>query len=107
MTKKIAILGSGQVGDALAKGFLAHGHPVMRASREPSKLADWKAGAKGEVSVGTYADAAAWGEIIVLCVKGTAAEAVIAECGAGLDGKTVMDAINPISDEPPQNGVLR
>jgi 8-hydroxy-5-deazaflavin:NADPH oxidoreductase len=107
MTKKIAILGSGQVGDALAKGFFAHGHAVMRASREPAKLNEWKSKASGEASIGTYAEAAKWADIVVVAVKGTAAEAVIAECGAGLDGKTVIDATNPIADEPPQNGVLR
>jgi predicted dinucleotide-binding enzyme len=106
--KKVAILGSGQVGDALAKGFLAVGHPVMRGSREPGKLDKWKQEAKGEVSVGTFAEAAAWGEVIVLAVKGTAAEAAIEQAGpANLAGKTILDATNPIGDEPPDNGVLR
>jgi len=106
--KKIAILGSGQVGDALAKGFLDAGHAVMRGTREPSKLADWKSKAKGEASVGTFSDAAKWGEVIVLCIKGTAAEVTIDQAGvANLAGKTVIDATNPIADEPPQNGVIR
>jgi predicted dinucleotide-binding enzyme len=106
--KKIAILGSGQVGDALAKGFLALGHAVMRGSREPAKLDKWKQEAGGEARVGTFAEAAAWGEVIVLAVKGTAAEATIDQAGpASLAGKTILDATNPISDEPPDNGVLR
>lgn len=106
--KKIAILGSGQVGDALAKGFLDAGHAVMRGSRDPSKLQTWKNAAKGEASIGTFADAAKWSEVIVLAVKGTAAEAVLEQAGvANLAGKTVIDATNPIADEPPQNGVLR
>jgi predicted dinucleotide-binding enzyme len=104
---KVAILGSGQVGEALANGFLKHGYAVMRASRDPQKLAAWKSGAKGEAAVGTFADAAKWGEIVVLCVKGTAAEATIAELAGSLAGKTVIDATNPIADAPPQNGVLR
>ncbi|HEU0030516.1 MAG TPA: NAD(P)-binding domain-containing protein [Kofleriaceae bacterium] len=105
--KKIAILGSGEVGHALAKGFLDAGHAVMRASREPQKLAEWKAGVKGEASVGTYAEAAKWGDVIVLAVKGSAAEQVIAQCGPdNLAGKTVLDATNPIADAPPQNGVI-
>ena len=106
--KKVAILGSGQVGDALAKGFLSLGHAVMRGSREPAKLDKWKQEAKGEASVGTFAEAAAWGEIVVLAVKGTAAEPTIDQAGpANLAGKTVLDATNPIADEPPDNGVLR
>jgi 8-hydroxy-5-deazaflavin:NADPH oxidoreductase len=106
--KKIAILGSGQVGDALAKGFLALGHAVMRGSREPAKLDRWKQEAGGDARTGTVAEAAAWGEVIVLAVKGTAAEAAIDQAGpANLAGKTILDATNPISDEPPDNGVLR
>lgn len=106
--KKIAILGSGQVGDALAKGFLELGHPVKRGTREPAKLDAWKQGAKGDASVGTAAEAAAWADVVVLAVKGTAAEATIDLAGAAnLAGKTVLDATNPIADEPPDNGVLR
>jgi predicted dinucleotide-binding enzyme len=106
--QKIAILGSGQVGDALAKGFLSFGHAVMRGSREPSKLEKWKQEAQGDASIGTLADAAGWAEVIVLAVKGTAAEEAIEQAGpANLAGKTVLDATNPISNEPPDRGVLR
>jgi predicted dinucleotide-binding enzyme len=106
--QKIAILGSGTVGDALAKGFLSFGHAVMRGTRDPSKLEKWKAEAQGDASIGSFADAAAWGEIIVLAVKGTAAEATIDQAGAAaLAGKIVLDATNPISDEQPDRGVLR
>ncbi len=105
---KVAVLGSGQVGEVLANGFLAHGHSVMRASREPSKLAAWQAGAKGEASTGTFADAAKWGELIVLAVKGLAAEAALELAGAAnLAGKTVIDTTNPIGDKPPINGVIQ
>lgn len=106
--KKVAVLGSGQVGDVLSSGFLAHGYPVMRATREPQKLQAWKASASGEASVGTYAQAAAWADIIVLAVKGLVAEQVIEQCGlANLAGKTIIDATNPIAGEPPDNGVIR
>lgn len=104
---KIAVLGSGQVGQVLADGFLKHGHDVMRASREPSKLADWKKGAGDKASTGTFAEAATFGEVVVLAVKGGAAESAIELSGAGLDGKVVIDATNPIDEsKPPQNGVL-
>ena len=105
--KKVAVLGSGQVGEVLANGFLQHGYAVMRASREPSKLAGWKSSAKGDAHTGTFADAAKWGDIIVLAVKGTAAEAAVDQAGvANLANKTVIDATNPIADAPPQNGVI-
>jgi hypothetical protein len=48
--KKVAVLGSGSVGETLANGFLKHGYDVMRGSRDVGKLADWKAkaGAKAQ-----------------------------------------------------------
>ncbi len=105
---KIAVLGSGTVGQTLADGFLKKGHDVMRASRDPGKLADWKAGAGPHAQTGTFADAAKWGEIVVLAVKGGAAEAAVEQAGiANLAGKTVIDTTNPIADAPPQQGVLR
>jgi predicted dinucleotide-binding enzyme len=108
MTKKIAVLGSGPVGEALANGFVNHGYDVMRASREPAKLSEWKARAAAKASTGTFADAARYGEIVVLAVKGTAAENAVDLCGAeALAGKVVIDTTNPIADTPPANGVLR
>ena len=105
---KIAILGSGAVGESLAKGFLAHDHAVMRASREPEKLAAWKASAPGDAQIGSYADAAKWGEVIVLCVKGVGAEATVEQAGiANLAGKLVIDTTNPMEEGKPDNGVIR
>jgi 8-hydroxy-5-deazaflavin:NADPH oxidoreductase len=100
---KVAVLGSGQVGEVLANGFVKHGYAVMRGSRDPSKLQAWKGG-----EAGTFADAAKWGDIVVLAVKGTAAEEAIELAGiANLANKTVIDATNPIANEPPDHGVIR
>ena len=105
--KKIAVLGSGVVGQVLADGFLKHGHDVMRGSREPGKLAAWKGQAGAKASAGTFAEAARFGETLVLAVKGTAAQSVLDACGAeALAGKTVIDTTNPIAEKPPVNGVL-
>ena len=105
--KSIAVLGSGVVGQVLADGFLAHGDRVMRGTRAPAKLAEWKAKAGATASTGTFAEAARFGEIVVLAVKGMAAESVIDSCGKGsLDGKVVIDTTNPIAEKPPVNGVL-
>ncbi len=103
---KIGVLGSGQVGQVLADGLLKHGHEVMRGSREPAKLGEWKEKAGARARTGTFAEAAAFGELVVLAVKGGAAESAVALCGRGLDGKTVVDATNPIADAPPKDGVL-
>ncbi len=104
--QKIAVLGSGVVGQTLADGCLRHGYNVMRGSREPAKLGDWKKASGARASVGTFAEAAAFGELVLLAVKGTAAESAIDLCGAALSGKTVLDATNPIADKPPVKGVL-
>ena len=105
---KIGVLGSGMVGQTLADGFLKHGHEVTRGSRDPAKMAGWleKAGPKGRT--GTFAEAARWAEIVVLAVKGEAAEKALDLAGAdALAGKVVIDTTNPIASSPPVHGVLR
>ncbi len=104
---KIGVLGSGGVGQVLAGGFLKHGHGVMVGSRTPEKLAEW--GAQNPTALtGTFADAAAFGELIVLAVKGSSAADVLRlATAANMMGKTVMDACNPIADAPPEKGVLK
>ncbi|HEY6196331.1 MAG TPA: NAD(P)-binding domain-containing protein [Candidatus Eisenbacteria bacterium] len=105
---RVGVLGSGTVGQVLADGFLEHGYQVMRGTREPAKLADWKAAAGANGSVGTFSEAARYGEIVVLAVKGEAAESVLDLAGAAaLAGKVVVDTTNPIAAAPPVNGVLR
>lgn len=103
---KIGILGSGTVAQTLATGFLKHGYEVAIGSRTPGKLAGWAAENPGAATA-TFEDAAQFGDIIVLAVKGTAAVQALALAGpANLSGKTVIDTTNPIEDAPPVNGVL-
>ena len=104
---RVGILGSGEVARTLGAGFLAHGHDVTLGTRDPSKLEDWAA-ENPSGSVGSFADAAAFGEVIVLAVKGGVARDVLGLAGAeSLAGKPVLDTTNPIADAPPENGVLR
>ena len=104
---QIGVLGSGEVGKTLGAGFLKHGHPVMMGTSNPEKLADWKkANAKGQI--GSFADAARFGQVVVLAVKGSVAAKALNAAGMdNLKGKPVIDACNPIADAPPQNGVLK
>jgi hypothetical protein len=105
--RRVAVLGSGPVGQVLADGFLKHGFAVTRGTREPAKLAQWKSGAGANAAVGTFAEAARAGEIVVLAVKGEVAESVLDLAGAAaLAGKVVIDTTNPIAAQPPVNGVL-
>jgi 8-hydroxy-5-deazaflavin:NADPH oxidoreductase len=106
--KKIGILGSGQVAQTLGAGFLKHGFQVMLGSSDPGKLTKWKDEQGTLAGVGSFNDAASYGELLVLAVKGTVAEKVLLEIDSGsLSGKTIIDATNPIADAPPQNGVLQ
>ena len=104
---KVGVLGSGDVAKTLASGFLKHGHEVMMGTREPTKLKEW-AGKNPKGKVGSFGDAASFGGLVVLAVKGSAsAEALRAAGASNLSGKPVIDATNPIADAPPVNGVLR
>jgi predicted dinucleotide-binding enzyme len=104
---KIGILGSGAVAKTLAVGFLKHGHTVTVGTRDPAKLGAWKT-ENSSAAIGSFADAAAFGEVLVLAVKGGAAGDVLHLAGVeNLADKPVLDATNPIASAPPENGVLK
>ncbi len=94
---KIGILGSGGVARTLGSGYLAKGHEVMLGSRDVSKLADWTASGGEHAFAGSFADAAAFGDIVFLSVTATAIEPVIESAGRdNLRGKTLIDLTNPM-----------
>jgi predicted dinucleotide-binding enzyme len=94
---KIGILGSADVAKALANGFLREGHEVKLSSREPAKLSPWATENGKSASAGTFAEAAKFGDLIVVAVQGTALESAIGMAGAEhFKGKPVIDATNPI-----------
>lgn len=104
--KRFGVLGSGEVGQALAKGLAANGYEVRIGTRTPGKLAAFSK-ATG-IPEGSFQDVAAWAEAVVLAVLGKAAlEAVELAGPKNLSGKVVIDTTNPISDEAPEDGVIR
>ena len=104
---KIGILGSGVVAQTLGTGFLQHGYQVMAGTRDQTKLAEW-ATAHPKAFLGGFSDAARFGDVVVLAVKGSAAEDALRAAGAAqLAGKVVVDTTNPIADAPPSHGVLK
>jgi 8-hydroxy-5-deazaflavin:NADPH oxidoreductase len=101
----IGIIGSGGVAQTLAAGFLKHGHSVMLGTRQREKLAEF--GAKHpQARIGSVAEAAAFAELAVLAVKGTAAVEAARGVATQLAGKVVIDTTNPIADAAPVHGVL-
>ena len=78
---KIGILGSGMVGQTLAAGFLKHGHRAMLGTRDTDKgnLQDWRT-KNPTAQVGTFEEAAKFGDLMVLCSLGRAAVEVLSSC---------------------------
>ncbi len=108
MKKKVGVLGSGIVGQVLASGFIKHGYDVMVGTRDKTKLDDWAKKTRGKGQAGSFEETARFAEIVVLAVKGSAASDVLFQAvKKNLEGKTILDATNPISDSPAQNGVLK
>lgn len=105
---KIGILGSGEVGKTLASGFIKHGHQVKIGTSNKEKLNEWLKNSGPDASVGSFEDAAEFGELLVLAVKGTAALTVLEKAGnKNLAAKTIIDVTNPIAETAPVNGVLQ
>ena len=95
--KRVGVLGSGDVAKQLGRGFATRGYDVMLGTRDPKKLEKWKAEVRGKVSLGSFAQAAAHGDLIVVATHGAATEAVLEQAGPrNFNGKIVVDTTNPL-----------
>ena len=100
------VLGSGDVGQVLAKGLKDHGYQVRIGSRTPAKLAKYSK--ETGITAGTFGEVGRWGEALVLSVLGSAAESVMELVGKEqVAGKLIIDTTNPLTEDPPEQGVLR
>jgi 8-hydroxy-5-deazaflavin:NADPH oxidoreductase len=96
---KIAILGTGMVGNTLATTFTKKGHEVKMGSRSANNehAAGWVAQNGSNASQGTFADAAKFGEIIFNCTKGEHSIEVLNAAGKeNLAKKILVDVSNPL-----------
>jgi 8-hydroxy-5-deazaflavin:NADPH oxidoreductase len=96
---KVAVLGTGMVGQALATKLVELGHEVTMGSRTEGneKAVAWAESAGANARHGTFADAAAFGELIVHCTAGMHSLAALGEAGvANLSGKVLIDVANPL-----------
>jgi len=106
--KKIGIIGSGQVGKTLAAGFLNYGYSTMIGSRSLEKQKSLQSEIGNGIFVGNFTETAAYGEILVLAVKGLVASDALHTVGPKfLTNKIIIDTTNPIAEAPPENGVLK
>ena len=104
---KIGIIGSGQVGQVLAKAFKSEGHEVTLGTRNSGKPETAKFNEETGIAIADFANTAIFGDVLVLAVKGNAAAEAISLAGVeNIAEKIVIDATNPIAEVPPTNGVL-
>jgi predicted dinucleotide-binding enzyme len=96
---KIGILGTGMVGQTIGTKLVAIGHEVRVGSREVGneKAAAWVKLAGAKASYGTFADAAAFGELLFNCTQGAGSlDALKAAGAAALRDKVLIDVANPL-----------
>jgi 8-hydroxy-5-deazaflavin:NADPH oxidoreductase len=100
---KVGILGSGDVGRSLGNGLVSRGHTVTLGAREArnEKAVAWAAKHPGKASAGTFRDAAAAGEMLVVATLWSGTENALSLAGReNFDGKVVLDVTNPLVFEP-------
>jgi predicted dinucleotide-binding enzyme len=96
---KIGIFGTGMVGATIGSKLVSLGHEVKMGSRTANneKAVAWTQAAGAKASQGTFADAAAFGELIFNCTQGVGAMDALKAAGAdNLKGKILIDISNPL-----------
>ena len=96
---RIGVLGTGVVGQTIATKLVSLGHDVKMGSRTAGgeKARAWVARAGSRASEGTFADAAAFGELAFNCTNGAGSLAALESAGAeNLRGKILIDLSNPL-----------
>ena len=93
---KIGIIGTGEIGGALARHWGAAGHELLISSRHPEQLKALAAQIGPNVRVGTPREAAAFGEVVLVSVPYSAMPEIGRDNRAELKGKVVLDTSNPV-----------
>ena len=96
---KIAVLGTGMVGDTIGSRLIEFGHEVKMGSRTAGneKAKSFVDKHKERASAGSFADAAAFGDIIINCTAGAGSIEALNMAGkANLNGKIIVDIANPL-----------
>jgi 8-hydroxy-5-deazaflavin:NADPH oxidoreductase len=96
---KIAILGTGMVGNTLATKLVQIGHQIMMGSRTANSSAgqEWLSSVGGQAKIGTFADAASFGEIVFDCTNGANSLDALRQAGAAnLREKILIHVSNPL-----------
>jgi len=104
---KIGVIGSGDVGRAIADGLVESGHDVMIGTRDTQKseLKSWRKKHDKHKSLGSTTEAANYGDMAILAIAWHATEDVLSQIRPELAGKVVVDVTNPLvynDDEAPE-----
>lgn len=94
---KIGILNTGNIGSRLARAWAIAGHELVLAKDgEDRKIAPLIAELGGKVRLGTIREAAEFGEVILFSIYWPRVDAIVSEVGDALDGKIVIETMNPL-----------
>lgn len=96
---KIGVLGTGIVGTTIASKLVQSGHDVKMGSRAAGndKAVAWSKSNGARASEGSYADAAAFGDLLFNCTSGTGSLPALEAAGAtNLGSKVLVDVSNPL-----------
>lgn len=95
----IGIIGSGNVGGSLGKIWAKGGHKVMfSGSRDPQKLQELAKSTGHNARIGSVAEAAQFGEVVLLAVPWAGVEDALASVGT-IEGKILIDCTNPLKPD--------
>lgn len=83
MKQKIGIIGNGNVGSALARGLERGGYDVRTVGADPAGVRD----------------TGAWADVVILAIPYGAIDDAVRELGAGVDGKTLVDVTNAMTED--------
>ena len=104
---KIGILGSGEVGQQLGKGFVQLGHEVKLGTRHPEKLENWLKEVGGKSSIDSFEDAAKFAEVAVIATRWIGTKEILDLAGKNnFNGKIVIDVTNPLDFSTGMPGYL-
>ena len=92
---KIGIIGTGEIGGALARHWAAAGHQLLISSRHPEELQALAKELGPNVKAGTPREAAAFGDVILVSVPYKSTAQIGHDYAAELKGKVVLDTGNP------------
>jgi hypothetical protein len=96
---KVGILGSGMVGQNLAKAFAETGHEIIIGTRNPDqqKIKDVIKSLSSNIKIGTFTDAAKFGELLVFAINWSGVENAVKLAGIeNFENKIVIDTTNPL-----------